>query len=67
MAKVESLEFSPDRVRLVRALLRLSRREFAKRYDVGINTVVRLESESQYRPGSKVLGALLQAARDAGA
>lgn len=61
------IEFPPQRLRLIRGLLRKSQAEFAESYGIDIKTVSRIENGRTEAITGKVLGALLKAAEDAGA
>lgn len=62
------MDFPPERIKLIRALLGLNQDAFAEKYNLGRNTVSRLEAADAPRVMiGTTLGALLKAARDAGA
>lgn len=66
MAGQVSMEFPPERVKLIRALSKLSQPEFADRYGISVTTLSRLEN-GEGEPSLPTIGALLQAAKDTGA
>ena len=62
-----STAFPPERVKLIRALKKMTQAEFALTYGLSVTTVSRLENGETETLTGPTLGALLEAARDTGA
>jgi transcriptional regulator with XRE-family HTH domain len=62
-----SIHFPAERVKMIRALKRMTQEQFAEHYGISVNTLSRLENNETQYPSGPTLGALLQAARETGA
>jgi DNA-binding transcriptional regulator YiaG len=61
----ETLEFTADRIKLMRVRLGLSQWQFAERYGFTENSVARWETGMNVPTSAKSLNGLLRAAKDA--
>ena len=62
-----STAFPPERVKLIRALKKMTQAEFALAYGLSVTTLSRLENGEAGEILLPTLGKLLEAARDVGA
>jgi DNA-binding transcriptional regulator YiaG len=62
----ETLEFTADRIKMIRVRLNMTQEEFADHYGFTENSVARWETGENVPTKVKSLNGLLRAARDAG-